>query len=101
MIRLSYQSNRYSADGSISIFETIIGEFRASICNYYGNSKDRKHMSVIELQTSYDITGPHNAPDTSLCSSCKIKGKSFLCLVIKRAQYPLVDHCNEYIPSNK
>ena len=60
-----------------------------------------KFMSVIELQTSYDITGPHNTPDTSLCSSCKIKGKSFLCLVIKRTQYPLVDHCNEYVPSNK
>ena len=56
-------------------------------------------MSVIELQQSYDITGPLNAPETSLCSSCQVKGKSFLCLVIKRAQYPLVNHCNEYQPT--
>lgn len=56
-------------------------------------------MSVIELQLSYDITGPQTSEQTSLCSTCKIRGKSFLCLVIKREQYPVVQRCNEYTPT--
>ena len=59
-----------------------------------------KQMSVIELQPmsgmAYDISGPKNLPASSLCSSCKIKGKSFLCLVIKKAQYPVVRDCTEH-----
>jgi hypothetical protein len=53
-------------------------------------------MSVIELQSTYDITGPLSVPDDSLCKSCKIKGKSFLCLIIKKSQYPIVKTCDEY-----
>lgn len=55
-------------------------------------------MSVIELQTTYDITGPKGETTSSLCSSCEIKGKSFLCLVIKKNQYPIVTDCDEYKP---
>jgi len=58
-------------------------------------------MSVIELNTTYDITGIKSIPDNSLCMSCKIKGKSFLCLVIKKEQYPSVTACNEYEPNDK
>ncbi len=58
-------------------------------------------MSVIELNTTYDITAPQTIPTGSLCLSCKVKGKSFLCLVIKKEQYPVVQECNEYLPIEK
>jgi hypothetical protein len=57
-------------------------------------------MSVIELQKTYDISGPQSIPIGSLCMQCKIRGKSFLCLIIKKEQYPIVRHCNEYIPKD-
>jgi len=58
-------------------------------------------MSVIELNKNYDISGPQDVPEDSLCSSCAIKGKSFLCLVNKKRQYPVVLECDEYTPSMK
>jgi hypothetical protein len=57
-------------------------------------------MSVIELQKTYDISGPQSIPNGSLCMQCKIRGKSFLCLIIKKEQYPIVRHCDEYIPKD-
>lgn len=55
-------------------------------------------MSVIELQT-YDVTGPSVLDTTeSLCQECLHKGKSFLCLIIKKGQYPAVTDCQDFTP---
>ena len=55
-------------------------------------------MKITKLKLSYDLTEKSISKDSSLCNSCSIKGKSFLCLINKKLNYPFIKKCNEYIP---
>ena len=55
-------------------------------------------VKITKLKLSYDLTEKSITQDDSLCNSCSIKGKSFLCLINKKLNYPFIKKCNEYKP---